>query len=90
EQPDEHRILRVQPGVRLLEWRRHLLPRHGAGAARARPPGHLLRTGRFRAAAAPRHPGSAVGPGGGVFGRFRGGGSANRRTGAGRRPGGQG
>ena len=58
-----HRVLRLEPGVGVLERRGHLLPRHHPRAARARPPRHLLRARRLRPPAAPRHRRSAVGRG---------------------------
>ena len=59
--PMRHRLLRLEPGLRVLERRRHLLPRHRPRAARARPPRHLLRARRLRAPAAPRHRRSRLG-----------------------------
>ena len=41
------RFFWVEPGVSLLEWRGYLLSGDYPCAARARPPGHFLRTGRL-------------------------------------------
>ena len=57
----EDRVLRLEPGLGVLERRRDLLPRHRAGAARARAPRHVLRARRLRAPAAPRHRRSGLG-----------------------------
>ena len=48
--PHEHRLFRLQPGLRVLERRGDLLPRHHPRAGCARPSRHLLRTGCLRAA----------------------------------------
>ena len=76
-----HGFLRVQPGVRLLERRRHVLPGFAGGARRAWSRHHVLRTGRLRAPAPPRHRGSALGQGGGLSRHGDG-----RERGASRRP----
>ena len=63
EPPREHRLLRLEPRLGVLERRGDLLPRPRPRARRARPPRHLLRARRLRPAAAPRHRRPAVGRG---------------------------
>ena len=61
ERSHEDRVLRLEPALRLLERRRHLLPRHPQGARGARPRGHLPRARRLRPPAASRHRAAGLG-----------------------------
>ena len=57
----EHRLLRLEPAVVLLERRRHLLSRHAARPRAARLSHHLLRARRLRPAEASRHRAAGLG-----------------------------